>query len=61
MHNRDIGGLALGPLIAAVLARYEQHGLTLPYQVFIAGYAGLSILVLGLGIALQHLSPRSPC
>jgi MFS family permease len=25
---------------------------------FIAGYAGLSVPVLGLGIALQHLSPR---
>lgn len=25
---------------------------------FIAGYAGLSVPVLGLGIALQHLSPH---
>ena len=35
----NIGGLAVGPLIAGVLARYEQHGLTLPFQVFVAALA----------------------
>ena len=32
----NIGGLALGPLIAGLLARYAGHGLTLPFLVFLA-------------------------
>ena len=32
----NIGGLALGPLIAGLLARYAGHGLTLPFIVFLA-------------------------
>ena len=35
----NIGGLAVGPVIAGVLARHEAHGLTLPYVVFLAGLA----------------------
>ncbi len=46
----NIGGLASGPLTAGVLARYESHGLTLPFQVFLAA------LVLG-GIAVA-LAPE---
>src|SRR5271167_4947885 len=38
----NIGGLACGPLIAGLLARYEPHALTLPFQVFVA------VLVIGL-------------
>jgi MFS family permease len=50
----NIGGLALGPLIAGLLARYAGHGLTLPFIVFLA----LLLAAVGLGIVLQHLSPR---
>jgi MFS family permease len=32
----NIGGLAIGPLIAGLLARYEPRGLTLPYVVLLA-------------------------
>ena len=46
----NIGGLASGPLVAGVLARYESHGLTLPFQVFLVA------LVLG-GIAVA-LAPE---
>jgi MFS family permease len=43
----NIGGLALGPLIAGVLARYEPHGLTLPFQVFVVAL-GLSAIAVAL-------------
>jgi MFS family permease len=46
----NIGGLASGPLVAGVLARYEPHGLTLTFQVFLVA------LVLG-GIAVA-LAPE---
>ena len=49
----NIGGLALGPLIAGVLARYEPHALTLPFQVFLAA------LVLA-GIAAAFAPERHP-
>jgi MFS family permease len=43
----NIGGLAVGPLIAGLLARYEPHALTLPFEVFLA------VLVLaGVAVAL---------
>jgi MFS family permease len=53
----NIGGLALGPLIAGVLARYEPHGLTLPLQVFLA------LLVVGaiaVALAPERRSPTHP-
>ena len=43
----NIGGLALGPLIAGVLARYEPHGLTLPFHVFV-----VALLLAGIAVAL---------
>lgn len=46
----NIGGLASGPLVAGVLARYQPGGLTLPFQVFLVA------LVLG-GIAVA-LAPE---
>ena len=49
----NIGGLALGPLIAGVLARYEPHALTLPFRVFLAA------LLLG-GIAAACVPERHP-
>jgi MFS family permease len=38
----NIGGLACGPLITGLLARYEPHGLTLPFEFYLVA------LVLGL-------------
>jgi MFS family permease len=35
----NIGGLACGPLIAGLLARYEPHPLTLPFDVFLVALA----------------------
>lgn len=43
----NIGGLACGPLIAGLLARYEPHGLTLPFQVFL-----VALVLAGLAVAL---------
>ena len=53
----NIGGLGLGPLIAGLLARYEPHSLTLPFQVFLA------LLVLGaiaVALAPEGHSPMHP-
>ena len=53
----NIGGLAIGPLIAGLLARYEPHGLTLPFQVFLA------LLVIGaiaVALAPEGRSPTHP-
>jgi MFS family permease len=41
----NIGGLALGPLVAGLLARYEAHRLTLPFQVFLVALALAAIAV----------------
>lgn len=46
----NIGGLALGPLIAGVLARYAGHELTFPFVVFLA-----ALLV---GVVLVILAPE---
>jgi MFS family permease len=56
----NIGGLALGPLIAGVLARYEQHGLTLPFQVFAAALAlaGIAVGLSPEGHPAAHPRPR---
>ena len=48
----NIGGLALGPLIAGLLARYAGHGLTLPFIVFLA----LLLAAVGPG----HRGPGGP-
>jgi Major Facilitator Superfamily len=53
----NIGGLASGPLLAGVLARYEPHGLVLPFQVFLVA------LVLGgiaVGLAPEGHPPLNP-
>lgn len=53
----NIGGLALGPLIAGVLARYEPHGLTLPFQVFL----GLLVLAaIAVAVAPEGHPPIHP-
>jgi len=41
----NLGGLALGPLIAGLLARYEPHALTLPFIVLLIGLLGAVALV----------------
>jgi MFS family permease len=56
----NIGGLALGPLIAGLLARYAGHGLTLPFIVFLAlllAAVGL-VIVAPEGHAAMHPRPR---
>ena len=41
----NLGGLALGPLIAGLLARYEAHALTLPFIVLLVGLLAAVFLV----------------
>ena len=53
----NIGGLALGPLIAGLLARYEPHGLTLPFQVFLAL---LVLAAIAVALAPEGRSPTHP-
>jgi hypothetical protein len=45
--------LGVGPLIAGCLAQWVAQPLTVPYLVFIALYVGLSVPVIGAGIALD--------
>jgi hypothetical protein len=42
----NVGGLAVGPLIAGLLARYAAHALTLPFIVFLAASLGAVVLVI---------------
>jgi MFS family permease len=56
----NIGGLACGPLIAGLLARYEPHALTLPFEVFLAALV-LSLFAVALspeGHPSEHPRPR---
>ncbi len=53
----NIGGLALGPLIAGLLARYEPHSLTLPFQVFVAL---LVLAAIAVAMAPEGHSPIHP-
>jgi MFS family permease len=56
----NIGGFALGPLIAGLLARYEPHALTLPFEVFHAALvlAGIAVALAPDGHPPAH--PRPP-
>jgi len=56
----NIGGLAIGLLIAGLLARYEPHGLTLPFIVFlVALLAAVALVILASeGHAAVHPRPR---
>jgi MFS family permease len=56
----NIGGLALGPLIAGVLARYAAEPLTLPFVVILAALLAAVVLVLLApeGHAASHPRPR---
>jgi hypothetical protein len=42
----NIGGLASGPLIAGLLARYEPQALTLPFTVFLPGLIAAVVAVI---------------
>jgi MFS family permease len=50
----NIGGLACGPLVAGLLARYEPHGLTLPFQVF---FGALVLAILGVALTPEGYPP----
>jgi predicted MFS family arabinose efflux permease len=56
----NIGGLALGPLIAGVLARYEPHALTLTFQVFLVALVlgGIAVALAPEGHPPVHPRPR---
>ena len=56
----NIGGLACGPLIAGLLARYQPHALTLPYTVFLAALiaAVVAVILAPEGHAAVHPRPR---
>ena len=56
----NIGGLACGPLIAGLLARYEPHGLTLPFTVFLAALiaAVAAVILAPEGHPAVHPRPR---
>jgi hypothetical protein len=56
----NIGGLACGPLIAGLLARYEPHGLTLPFTVFLAALiaAVAAVILAPEGHPAAHPRPR---
>jgi MFS family permease len=53
----NIGGLATGPLIAGLLARYSPHALTLPFQVFLAL---LVLAAIAVALAPEGRSPTHP-
>jgi MFS family permease len=53
----NIGGLACGPLIAGVLARYAPHALTLPFQVFLAA---LVLAVIAVALSPEGHPPARP-
>jgi MFS family permease len=56
----NTGGLALGPLIAGLLARYEPQALTLTFQVFIValGLGGVAVALAPEGHPAVHPVPR---
>jgi MFS family permease len=53
----NIGGLACGPLIAGLLARYEPHPLTLSFQVFLAA---LVLALLAIALSPEGHPPARP-
>jgi predicted MFS family arabinose efflux permease len=54
----NIGGLALGPLIAGALAEYAPHGLTLPYVLAVAALVLASIAVVLAPEGREPVRPR---
>jgi MFS family permease len=54
----NVGGLALGPLIAGLLAHYAQHPLALPYVVFAVALAVGLVAVVGSVEGRAPVRPR---
>jgi MFS family permease len=54
----NVGGLALGPLIAGLLARYAPDGLTLPYVLLLAALVASVIVVAWSPEGRQPIRPR---
>jgi MFS family permease len=54
----NIGGLALGPLLAGVLAQYAPAGLTLPYVVLLAALLIATVVVAFAPEGRQPVRPR---
>lgn len=54
----NIGGLASGPLIAGLLARYEPNALTLPYVIFLAALLVAAFAVARAPDGRPPLQPR---
>jgi len=54
----NIGGLALGPLIAGVLAQYAPAGLTLPYVVLLAALVVATAAVVASPEGREPVHPR---
>jgi MFS family permease len=53
----NVGGLAIGPLAAGLLARYEPDGLTLPFVVLLTG---LALAVVAVVLAPEGRAPADP-
>jgi len=54
----NIGGLAVGPLIAGALAQYAPHGLTLPYVLLLAALVVATAVVVLSPEGRQPVHPR---
>jgi MFS family permease len=54
----NVGGLAVGPLIAGVLAQYTTDGLTLPYVLLLVALLGSIALVAWTPEGRQPVDPR---
>ena len=54
----NVGGLAVGPLIAGVLAQYTPDGLTLPYVLLLVALLGSVVLVAVSPEGRQPADPR---
>ena len=53
----NVGGLAIGPLVAGILAEYASDPLTLPYVVL---FASLGVGLLGVVASVESRPPLSP-
>ena len=54
----NIGGLAVGPLLAGALAQYAPHGLTLPYVLLLAALVVAAVVVVLSPEGRRPLHPR---
>ena len=56
----NIGGLAVGPLIAGLLARYAAHALTLPFVTFLVALVAAMVAVILAPEGHPAVHPRPP-